>query len=95
LPACASGRGTPAASEAVSAKTLSGLRGNICEGLSAGYRIFNLNASYTFVIKRVAHVLSLSGQNLNDKLYRNDLSFINAIAPQMGGTVRLNYTLRF
>ncbi len=71
------------------------VRGNICEGLSAGYRIFNLNASYTFVIKRVAHVLSLSGQNLNDKLYRNDLSFIKAIAPEMGGTVRLNYTLRF
>jgi len=30
---------------------------------------------YTFVTTRVAHILSLSGQNLTDKLYRNHLSF--------------------
>jgi iron complex outermembrane receptor protein len=62
---------------------------------TAGYGLFNLNASYTFVIKRVVHVLSLNGQNLNDKLYRNHLSFIKAIAPEMGRTLRLNYSLRF
>jgi iron complex outermembrane receptor protein len=62
---------------------------------TAGYGLFNLNTSYTFVTKRVAHVLSLNGQNLNDKLYRNHLSFIKAIAPEMGRTLRLNYSLRF
>lgn len=62
---------------------------------TAGYDLFNLNASYTFVTKRVAHILSLSGQNLTDRLYRNHLSFIKAIAPEMGRTVRLNYSLRF
>ena len=62
---------------------------------TAGYGIFNLNASYTFVTRRVAHVLSLSGNNLGDKLYRNHLSFIKSIAPEMGRNVHLNYSLRF
>jgi iron complex outermembrane receptor protein len=62
---------------------------------TAGYDLFNLNASYTFVTKQVAHILSLSGQNLTDKLYRNHLSFIKAIAPEMGRSVRINYALRF
>jgi iron complex outermembrane receptor protein len=65
------------------------------ETLTAGYGLFNLNASYTFVTKRVAHILSLGGQNLTDKLYRNHLSFIKAIAPEMGRSVRINYALRF
>jgi len=50
------------------------------ETQTAGYGVFNLNGSYTFVTKRVAHVLTLSPQNLNDKLYRNHLSFIKEIA---------------
>lgn len=65
------------------------------ETRTAGYGVFNLNASYTFVTKRVAHVLSLSGQNLTDKLYRNHLSFIKNIAPEIGRSVRVNYALRF
>jgi len=62
---------------------------------TAGYGLFNLNASYTFVTNRVAHILSLSGQNLTDKLYRNHLSFIKNIFPEMGRSVRVNYALRF
>lgn len=62
---------------------------------TAGYGLFNLNASYTFVTRRVAHILSLGGQNLTNKLYRNHLSFIKAFAPETGRTVRLTYMLRF
>jgi iron complex outermembrane recepter protein len=62
---------------------------------TSGYAVFNLNASYTFVTKRVAHVLSVNGYNLSDKLYRNHLSFIKNIAPEMGRSMRLNYSLRF
>ncbi len=65
------------------------------ETSSSGYGLFDLNASYTFVTKRVAQILSLSGQNLTDMLYRNHLSFIKAIAPEMGRSVRINYALRF
>src|SRR5437016_8774081 len=62
---------------------------------TAGYGLFNLNASYTFVTNRVAHIVSLGGENLTNKLHRNHLSFIKEIAPEMGRTMRLNYALRF
>ena len=62
---------------------------------TAGYAVFNLNASYTLVTKRAAHILSVGGYNLGDTLYRNHLSFIKEIAPEMGRSVRLNYSVRF
>ena len=62
---------------------------------SAGYAVLNLTASYTFVTGGAAHILSLDGYNLDDTLYRNHLSFIKAIAPEIGRTVRLSYTVRF
>jgi iron complex outermembrane receptor protein len=62
---------------------------------TAGYTVLNLNTSYTFVTRQVAHILSFSGYNLSNRLYRNHLSFIKTIAPEMGRAVRLNYSLRF
>ena len=60
-----------------------------------GYALFNLNASYTFVTRRVSHIISLNGHNLGNKLYRNHLSFIKEIAPEAGRTLRANYAIRF
>lgn len=65
------------------------------ETRTAGYATTNLNASYTIAGKHVAHVLSVSAFNLNNKLYRNHLSFIKQFAPEIGRGVRLVYTLRF
>lgn len=65
------------------------------ETATAGYALFNVNASYTFVTDRVAHVFTISGYNLGDAFYRNHLSFIKDIAPEIGRTVRLTYSLRF
>lgn len=65
------------------------------ETSTAGYAVFNLNGSYTFVTKRVAHVISVNGYNLGNALYRNHLSFIKAIAPEIGRNVRLSYMLSF
>ena len=62
---------------------------------TAGYAVVNLNGSYTFVAGRYAHVFSATAFNLNNKLYRNHLSFIKAIAPEIGRGVRFNYSLRF
>ncbi|MGH9933162.1 MAG: TonB-dependent receptor [Pyrinomonadaceae bacterium] len=62
---------------------------------TAGYAIFNLNASYTIVTGPVAHIISVGGYNLGDSLYRNHLSFIKEIAPEIGRNLRLNYALRF
>ena len=65
------------------------------ESPTSGYAVFNVNASYTFVYKRTAHILSLNGYNLGDVLYRNHLSFIKEIAPEIGRNVRASYTMRF
>ncbi|MGQ0763980.1 MAG: TonB-dependent receptor [Acidobacteriota bacterium] len=62
---------------------------------TAGYAVLNLNGSYTFVTRRVAHVISINGYNLGNTLYRNHLSFVKAIAPETGRNVRLSYALRF
>lgn len=62
---------------------------------TAGYALFNLSTSYTFVVGRVAHIVSVGVYNLGDSLYRNHLSFTKEIAPEMGRSVRLNYSMRF
>jgi len=65
------------------------------ETTTAGYAVFNLNASYSFVTGRIAQLIAINGYNLGDTLYRNHLSFITQIAPEIGRNVRLSYTLRF
>ena len=65
------------------------------ETSTAGYAVLNLNGSYTFVTKRVAHVISVNAYNLGNTLYRTHLSFVKAIAPEIGRNVRLNYMIRF
>jgi iron complex outermembrane receptor protein len=65
------------------------------EERTAGYATVNLNASYTYAQKHYAHIFSVNAFNLNDKLYRNHLSFIKEFAPEIGRGVRVVYTLRF
>lgn len=62
---------------------------------TAGYGVVNLNASYTVAGKHVAHVFSINGFNLTNRLYRNHLSFIKEFAPEIGRGVRATYTIRF
>jgi len=65
------------------------------ETRTAGYTVANANASYTVAQQHLVHVLSASVFNLGDRLYRNHLSFIKDLAPEMGRGVRLTYTVRF
>ena len=65
------------------------------ETQTAGYAVFNLSASYTLVRGRAGHIITVGGYNMGDTLYRNHLSFLKGIAPEMGRSVRLTYTLRF
>lgn len=60
-----------------------------------GYALFHLNASYTIARQHIVHVLSANAFNLTDTLYRNHLSFIKNLAPEIGVGVRFSYTLRF
>jgi iron complex outermembrane receptor protein len=65
------------------------------ETRTAGYALFNLNASYTIARQHYVQVFSLTSFNLTDTLYRNHLSFIKNLAPEIGAGVRFGYTLRF
>ena len=55
----------------------------------------NVLAGYTYATSHAAHIFSVNGFNLNNKLYRNHLSFLKAIAPEVGRGVRVTYTVRF
>jgi len=65
------------------------------ETATAGYAVFNVNASYVVVSGHKAHIFSINTYNLNNKLYRNHLSFLKEIAPEIGRGVRFHYALRF
>ncbi len=62
---------------------------------TAGYTVVNLDASYIIPHQHTAHVFSVTAFNLGDRLYRNHLSFIKDLAPEIGRGVRFNYTLKF
>lgn len=65
------------------------------ETRTPGYALFNAIASYTLARPHYAHVFSLNGFNLGNRVYRNHLSFIKDLAPEMGRGVRFTYTLRY
>jgi iron complex outermembrane receptor protein len=65
------------------------------ETRTGGYTVFNVLASYTLPRRHFAHIFSVNAFNLGDRLYRNHLSFIKDLAPEIGRGARLTYTLRF
>jgi iron complex outermembrane receptor protein len=65
------------------------------ETRTPGYTVINLNASYAIAQQHLLHVFSASAFNLGDRLYRNHLSFIKDLAPEIGRGVRFTYTVRF
>jgi iron complex outermembrane receptor protein len=65
------------------------------ETRTAGYALFNVTGSYTFARPHYAQIFSVSAFNLGDRLYRNHLSFIKDLAPEIGRGVRFSYTLRY
>ncbi|HUR99828.1 MAG TPA: TonB-dependent receptor [Pyrinomonadaceae bacterium] len=67
----------------------------VLETPTAGYSLFNLNASYTISNDHTAHIFSVGSTNLSDRTYRNALSFIKDLAPEQGRNLRFSYTFRF
>ena len=65
------------------------------ETRTAGYALFDLSASYTIARPHYAQVFSVNAFNLGDRLYRNHLSFIKDLAPEIGRGVRFSYTIRY
>ena len=62
---------------------------------TGSYSVFNLDASYVWPRQHLAHVVSFTGYNLTNALYRNHTSFIKDLAPEMGRGVKVGYSLRF
>ena len=62
---------------------------------TGSYSVFNMDASYVWPRQHLAHVLSFTGYNLTNALYRNHTSFIKDLAPEMGRGVKVGYSLRF
>ena len=59
------------------------------------YSVVNVRASYVWPRQDTAHVLSFTGYNLTNELYRNHTSYIKDLAPEMGRGVRASYAVRF
>lgn len=65
------------------------------ETRTAGYAVFNILSSYTIARPHYLHIFSVNAFNLGDRVYRNHLSFIKDLAPEIGRGVRFSYTVRF
>ncbi len=68
---------------------------SVLETPTAGYGLFNLNASYSLAKGTTTHTIFFASSNLGDRLYRNHLSFIKDLAPESGRGIRAGYTIRF
>ncbi len=62
---------------------------------TAGYGLFNINASYVYAKAKYAHIFTVGGTNLTDRLYRNHQNFIKDILPEQGRGLKASYTIRF
>ncbi|MGH9339967.1 MAG: TonB-dependent receptor [Acidobacteriota bacterium] len=67
----------------------------VTETRTPGYGLVNLIASYTLPRQHFTHHFVVNVSNLGDRLYRNHLSFIKELAPEMGRRIRLTYSVRF
>jgi iron complex outermembrane receptor protein len=65
------------------------------ETTTAGYQLLRLFASYSFGRGPVAHTITARLDNATDELYRNHLSLIKNLAPEIGRNFKLLYNVRF
>ncbi len=62
---------------------------------TAGYGIFNIAGSYIVGQQHFAHIFTFNAFNLTDKLYRNHVSYIKDLAPEIGRGLKVSYSIRF
>ena len=60
-----------------------------------GYTIVNAHGSYQLTSGRAVHTFTLRADNIGDELYRNHLSYIKDLTPEMGQSFKLVYGVRF
>jgi iron complex outermembrane receptor protein len=60
-----------------------------------GYTVVNAHASYQVTSGHAVHTVTLRLDNAADELYRNHLSYIKDLTPEMGRSLKLVYGVRF
>jgi iron complex outermembrane receptor protein len=60
-----------------------------------GYQLLRLFASYSFQTGAAVSTLTARVENATDELYRNHLSLIKHVVPEMGRNVKLLYRVEF
>ena len=60
-----------------------------------GYTVVNFHGSYEITTGHTVHTVTVRVDNLGDELYRNHLSYIKDLTPEMGRSLRLVYGVRF
>jgi iron complex outermembrane receptor protein len=60
-----------------------------------GYTLLNLHGSYQLTKGQTVHTFTLRLDNATDELYRNHLSYIKDLAPEVGRSLKVVYGLRF
>jgi iron complex outermembrane receptor protein len=60
-----------------------------------GYGLLKLYSSYSFVTGRTVNTITARLDNATDELYRNHLSLIKHLVPEMGRNFRLLYNVKF
>ena len=62
---------------------------------TAGYALLKLFASYSFVSGEATSTITARLDNLTDRLYRNHLSLIKDVVPEIGRNFKLLYSVQF
>jgi iron complex outermembrane receptor protein len=65
------------------------------ETATDGYTLLKLFTSYSFVAGAATNTLTVRLDNVTDELYRNHLSLIKALVPEMGRNLKVTYSVEF
>jgi iron complex outermembrane recepter protein len=60
-----------------------------------GYNLLKLYASYSFVAGKATSTITARLDNATDALYRSHLNYLKDLAPEMGRSFRVVYSVKF
>ena len=69
--------------------------GPVGESPTDGYNLLKLYGSYSFVSGKTTSTITARLDNATDTLYRNHLNFLKDLAPEMGRSFRVVYSVKF
>jgi iron complex outermembrane receptor protein len=70
-------------------------QGSVGESATDGYNLLKLYTSYSFVSGKSTNTITVRLDNATDTLYRNHLNYLKDLAPEMGRSLRVVYSVKF